>query len=91
MKTNKLITRKDVIFDEKIAWNWEEGKIQKKTILIDELQTKIPTETENGGTLTSSPQDSPKSVPLSLSTKFPTSSSSSPSPTPRKIRSLSDV
>ncbi|RVW84529.1 Retrovirus-related Pol polyprotein from transposon TNT 1-94 [Vitis vinifera] len=91
LKTNKLIISRDVIFDEKAAWNWEEGKILKKTILVDELQTKTPTETGNGSTSTSSPQDSPRSVPLSPSTESPTSSSSSPSSTPIKMRSLSDV
>ena len=91
LKTNKLIISRDVIFDEKAAWNWEEGKILKKTILVDELQTKTLVETGNGSTSTSSPQDSPRSVPLSPSTESPTSSSSSPSSTPRKMRSLSDV
>ena len=55
MKTNKLIISRDVIFDEKAAWNWEEGKIQKKTILVDELQTKTLAETGNDSTSTSSP------------------------------------
>ena len=91
LKTNKLIISRDVIFDEKAAWNWEEGKILKKTILVNELQTKAPVETGNGSTSTSSPQDSPRSVPLSPSTESPTSSSSSSSSTPRKLRSLSDV
>ncbi|KAL6320112.1 hypothetical protein AAG906_004621 [Vitis piasezkii] len=91
LKTNKLIISRDVIFDEKAAWNWEEGKILKKTILVDELQTKAPVETGNGSTSTSSPQESPKSVPLSPSIESPTSSSSSPSSTPRKMRSLADV
>ncbi|RVW32269.1 Retrovirus-related Pol polyprotein from transposon RE1 [Vitis vinifera] len=75
LKTNKLIISRDVIFDEKVAWNWEEGKILKKAILVDELQTKTPAETGNGSTSTSSPQDSPRSVPLSPSTESPTSSS----------------
>ncbi|RVW71220.1 Retrovirus-related Pol polyprotein from transposon TNT 1-94 [Vitis vinifera] len=91
LKTNKLIISRYVIFYEKAAWNWEKGKILKKTILVDELQIKTPVETGNGSTSTSSPQDSPRSVPLSSSTESPTSSSSSPSSTPRKMRSLSDV
>ena len=91
LKTNKLIISRYVIFYEKAAWNWEKGKILKKTILVDELQIKTPVETGNGSTSTSSPQDSPRSVPLSSSTESPTSSSSSPSSTPRKMRSLTDV
>ena len=87
LKTNKLIISKDVIFDEKTAWNWEEGKIQKKAILVDELQTKTPVETGNDNTSTSSPHDSPRSIPLSPSTESPTSSLSSPSSTPRKMKS----
>ncbi|RVW83943.1 Retrovirus-related Pol polyprotein from transposon RE1 [Vitis vinifera] len=75
LKTNKLIISREVIFDEKAAWNWEEGKILKKTILVDELQTKAPVETGNGSTSTSSPQESPRSVPLSPSIESPTSSS----------------
>ena len=86
-----MIISKDVIFDEKTAWNWEEGKIQKKAILVDELQTKTPVETGNDNTSTSSPHDSPRSIPLSPSTESPTSSSSSSSSIPRKMRSLSDV
>ena len=62
LKTNKLIISRDVIFDEKAAWNWEEGKILKKTILVDELQTKTPAKTGKCNTSTSLPQDSPRSV-----------------------------
>ena len=91
LKTNKLIISRDVIFDEKTTWNWEEAKIQKKTILVDEFQTKTLAETRNGSTSTSPPQDSSRLVPLSPSTESLTLSSSSPSSTPRKMRSLSDV
>ena len=38
LKTNKMIISKDAIFDEKASWNWEEGKIRKKTIFVGELQ-----------------------------------------------------
>ena len=34
LKTNKLIISKDVIFDEKTAWNWEEVKLRRKQFFL---------------------------------------------------------
>ena len=33
VKTNKLVVSRDVIFDEKTTWNWEDKKIENTTII----------------------------------------------------------
>ncbi|KAI5405839.1 hypothetical protein KIW84_052559 [Lathyrus oleraceus] len=32
LKTNKVIISRDVVFDEKAFWNWEEDKMKEKTV-----------------------------------------------------------
>ena len=33
VKTNKLVVSRDVIFDEKTTWNWEDKKIENTAII----------------------------------------------------------
>ena len=37
VKTNKLVVSRDVIFDEKTTWNWEDKKIEN-TAIISSIQ-----------------------------------------------------
>lgn len=34
MKTNKIITSQDILFDENAARNWNEGKIENRIVDI---------------------------------------------------------
>lgn len=89
LKSNKVITSRDVLFDEGAIWNWEEGNVKEKTILVEEEQQKSTIDNESNE---DSPQTSPRSSSSSPSSNgSPSSSSSSPPITPKKMRSLSDV
>ena len=38
VKTNKLVVSRDVIFDEKTTWNWEDKKKIENTAIISSNQ-----------------------------------------------------
>ncbi|CAJ2643956.1 unnamed protein product [Trifolium pratense] len=82
MKTNKMIISRDVVFDENASWNWEEDKIEEKTVPAILLQQNSAAENEQPAPCTPSSSSSPSS---------PISSSSSPSSTPIKLKDLNDI
>lgn len=82
LKTNKVIIIRDVVFDEKASWNWEEDKMKEKTVPTILLQQNPATENEQPAPCTPSSSSSPSS---------PISSSLSPSSTPIKLNDLSDI
>jgi hypothetical protein len=85
LKTNKVIISRDVVFDEKASWNWEEDKLEQKTVPAVLLQQNPTAGSEQ-------PAPSSPSFSNSLSpSSAPSSSSASPSSTPVKMKDLSDV
>ncbi|KAL3534237.1 hypothetical protein ACH5RR_002698 [Cinchona calisaya] len=77
LKTNKIIVCRDVLFNENVSRNWNNGKEEKGTVLVDDEQHN---EEEFSATITNSLSPSPSS------------SSSSPTSTPKKMRrSLNDI
>ncbi|XP_058185851.1 uncharacterized protein LOC131303080 [Rhododendron vialii] len=90
LKTNQIIISRDVMFDENASWNWEQGKVEKKCVQVNEEQGSAAHEGEDNE---GSPQFSPRLASPSSPRLSPSSSSSSstPSSTPIRMRSLSDV
>ncbi|XP_050890235.1 uncharacterized protein LOC127095607 [Lathyrus oleraceus] len=82
LKTNKVIISRDVVFNEKASWNWEEDKMKEKAVPAILLQQNPTTENKQPTPCTPSSSSSPSS---------PISSSSSPSSTPIKLKDLSDI
>ncbi|KAK2398761.1 putative mitochondrial protein [Trifolium repens] len=82
LKTNKVIISRDVVFDEKTSWNWEEDKMKEKTVPAILLQQDSADENE---------QPAPSTPSSSSSISSPISNSSSPSSTPIKLKDLSDI
>ena len=78
LKTIEIIISRDVVFDENVAWNWDEKKIVKQVVWHHEEEENSTNEEENGDN--SAPTSSP---PSSLSSSS-SSSLSSPNSTPKK-------
>jgi hypothetical protein len=87
--TKKLIVSRDVLFDEKNAWNWNEQQgfpltIQENDALVDESME------QEGGSNSSNPS-SPFTPRNSPSYSSSSSSFSSPEPPPRKVKDLTEI
>jgi hypothetical protein len=85
--TKKLIVSRDVLFDEKNAWNWNEQQGFPLTIqdaLVDESME------QEGGSNSSNPS-SPFTPRNSPSYSSSSSSFSSPEPPPRKVKDLTEI
>ena len=48
VKTNKLVSR-DVIFDEKTTWNWEDKKIENTAIISSNQEFEKDEDVSQGG------------------------------------------
>lgn len=84
-----MIISRDVLFNEKTTWNWEQGQpADSKDVFMEEIHTKSAMdieENENSSQISlPSDQSSPSNESLS-------SSSSSPSLTPQKMKSLAEI
>ncbi|XP_028089236.1 uncharacterized protein LOC114289666 [Camellia sinensis] len=79
LNKNQIIISRDVLFDENASWNWEEGKIEKQSVLVDEEQENSTHEYENDE---DSHQFSPRTGSSSSSSSSPSSSSNSTSSSP---------
>ena len=88
LKSKKMITSRDVLFDEKALWNWQEGKGESETILVEENHQNSTLEDEN---TQFSPHSSPRTSSPSTSHGSPSSSSSPPHSSPIKMRRLEDI
>jgi hypothetical protein len=89
LKTNKVIISRDVLFDEKAKWNWEQGQVEEQLVPMTVLQqgpaqgsASNDNSTHPSSSLTPSPSCSPSS---------PSSSSTSPSSSPIRLRNLDDI
>jgi hypothetical protein len=88
LKTNKVIISRDVLFDEKAKWNWEQGQVEEQLVPVIVLQQSLAQgsvsnddSTHPSSSLTPSP-----SLPSS-----PSSSSTSPSSSLIRLRNLDDT
>ena len=48
-KTNKLVVSRDVIFDEKTTWNWEDKKIENTAIISSNQEFEKDEDVSQGG------------------------------------------
>jgi hypothetical protein len=88
LETNKVIISRDVLFDEKAKWNWEQGQVEEQLVSVTVLQ-QGPAEgsaSNDDSTYPSSSSTASPSSPSSLS-----SSSTSPSSSPIRLRNLDDI
>lgn len=88
LKTKKLIISRDVEFDEHAAWNLEDDKVEKRTIMVPRLRETSQDEAEEEEGVqtpqTTTPQSSPRSTPSSSSTQeYSNSGETSESPVRR--------
>ncbi|TXG54757.1 hypothetical protein EZV62_020013 [Acer yangbiense] len=79
LKSKKIVVSRDVIFDEQASFDWEKGIIQKRVVMIDEMQDNQVQDNANDEGVLQSPHSS---TPSSLRDSSGSSFSSSPSSTP---------
>lgn len=99
MKKEKLIISRDVVFDEKASWNWEEEKVQKKKSVPTVISLGEPTipaieQQEQGGAPgQDGSSSSSSSSPSSSSSSSPSAreQSTTPESAPRRVRSLAKI
>nr|KYP60991.1 Retrovirus-related Pol polyprotein from transposon TNT 1-94 [Cajanus cajan] len=82
LQTKKLTISRDIEVDENATWNWEEERIEKKTIYMPINQPTTSSLEDNNQDIVISPE-SPRIVPQQ--------EESSPESTPRRVRSLVDI
>ena len=59
-KTNKLVVSRDVIFDEKTTWNWEDKKIENTTVLsLNQEEDEKDEDVYKGGEIPNSDNEEP--------------------------------
>ncbi|GMJ02182.1 hypothetical protein HRI_003887400 [Hibiscus trionum] len=87
-ETKKLLISRDVVFDEKSSWTWNEMQINEATIQEDDESTNQQTIERN---MTDGGGNSQLSTPDSVSGSSASASSSSSSTPPRKWRSLTEI
>ena len=60
VKTNKLVVSRDVIFDEKTTWNWEDKKIENSAIISSNQEDDDKDEdVSQGGEISDSHNEEP--------------------------------
>ena len=82
-KTKKIMISRDVKFDESASWNWNEEKVEKKSIIF------TPTREEANEEATQDTPGTPPTIPPSQDDSSQDDSSLHSSP--RRVRSLVDI
>ena len=60
VKTNKLVVNRDVIFDEKTTWNWEDKKIENTAIISsNQEEDEKDEDVSQGGEIPDSDNEEP--------------------------------
>jgi hypothetical protein len=84
LKTNKVIISRDVLFDEKAKWNWEQGQVEDQLVPMMFLLQRLAQENESN-------DDSTHPSSSSTSSLSSPSSQSSSSTSPMRLRNLDDI
>ena len=80
LRTKKLMISRDVEFDESATWNWDEEKIERRSII-----TSTPAQQSEATETTAAP--TPETIPPAS----PRQEDSSPESTPRRTRPLAEI
>jgi transposase InsO family protein len=87
-KTKKVIISRDVKFDESAFWNWDEEKVEKKSIVLSDKEVITPLHQSREEADEEATSDPPGTLSTTLPSIQEDSSSDSP---PRRTRSLRDI
>jgi hypothetical protein len=88
LKTNKVSISRNVLFDEKAKWNWEQGQVEEQLVSVTVLQ-QSPAQGSASNDDSTHPSSSLTPSPSSPSS--PSSSSTFPSSSPMRWRNLDDI
>lgn len=85
-----MISR-DVEFDESASWNWDEGKIEKKGVVLSGEPETTPTQQPEEDTHEREISETPGTPPASSLTPPSIEDESSFESSPRRVKSLRDI